>query len=765
MFAHTPLPWGPPQEPPLESLDDQFRRTIADRKRTETELLTLKAKLQEREEDLARVREENLAHISAASTSLRADMSQQKLKAADAQGATVLHQQISDLKSEVDSERARRREMEVSISQEKLRIEQQMEEYHVSIGKRLLDTEKERDRLSALLLQREQEGLVKEAELKSSYKENTAIRDKLEQVAKDLVERNKRHDEIAAKKYAQYEEEIKRGKAEQMKILNESKELRDQLLKARNECAILVTQCDTAQGLNTETMTDLQVAQQKANQFAIDLHEARNHLRHQEEVNHALREENEGLANRVGRLEAALQGRDQGQLAEAEKYAALRLQYVTVEDEIDHIKANANHFIQRLSHAVGLVYHEVRKLLDEADSSRESFTQLVLLSPEDNPPQAPRVDDEIPHEPMDAQEMSLEYLARCVDILGVIWEETHALKLDTRHEVLRRDEYRRQVTAMREAYEADHAHMAELNGRIHQLTYRLNLADREKSSMTETLKESERWMDEAVRCTEEQKSRSEQLMVEKERLQTEVHHLMKQMETLKLSNLERDGEIAALTTQKDRLYHENWEFQKSRTGTDEESGKLRELVATMRSEAEMTSRALKRAQQEVTEVRDRCSAFEADVRFAKKKIDDLQTVKAEKDEEIAKLMKESRKLREEVVLAQREKQEALGAYSRHQNIEVSLAAPETSALKDLLKERDKQFEILRKQRDDADGKAMKAAEENQRLQARLKRDAELSGTPAVSKTRAVTPAERVRDLESRVTALLSSREIDSWRFK
>eukprot|EP00759_Apiculatamorpha_spiralis_P041686 PhF_6_TR40217/c0_g1_i2/m.59735 len=126
-------------------IEEQFRRTLHDRKKMESENHTLKLKLQDREEALERLRDElqksraesSLAHLTPARTPIVVDDPQ----------ANILRQQVPELRAEVEAERQRRKELETMILSEKQRIELQMEEYHTSIGRRLIDTEHERDRL------------------------------------------------------------------------------------------------------------------------------------------------------------------------------------------------------------------------------------------------------------------------------------------------------------------------------------------------------------------------------------------------------------------------------------------------------------------------------------------------------------------------------------------------------------------------------------------------------------------------------------------
>ena len=112
--------------PNNDAIDDQFRRTIADRKRTDLELTALRQKLQDREESLVRLREETsrgYSETTVQNTYVR--------PTSDADAALL--RQVPELRAEVESERARRRELEALVVAEKHRIEHQMEEYLVLV--------------------------------------------------------------------------------------------------------------------------------------------------------------------------------------------------------------------------------------------------------------------------------------------------------------------------------------------------------------------------------------------------------------------------------------------------------------------------------------------------------------------------------------------------------------------------------------------------------------------------------------------------------
>eukprot|EP00760_Papus_ankaliazontas_P006873 PhM_4_TR13205/c0_g1_i1/m.53110 len=753
--------------PGLDLIDEQFRRAALERRNTETELHELRRKLESKEQLVESLKLDVQRAREAAAAGGGESPSRHHY---DPEASAVLFHQIPELKAEVESERQRRKDLEAMLVSEKQRIEQQMEDYHSTMGRRLVDTERERDRLSSLLLQREQELAVKDSELRNSLRENANVREDLEKVAHDLVERNKRRDEASERRCHEYEEEICRVKGEQMRLVQESKELRDQLSRARNECMILSTQCETAQGINQDVTVDLHTAQETANDFAQKLNDAEAESARKDETIAVLREENEGLLERIERLETAIRQKSEEDIVEAEKYAQVRLQYATLEDEAVTLRQEKDGFAHKVVGMSEQLYDEVRKVLREVDSARESFAEVTgdRAMSLGNTTQQQRHhdnDDDLPMEPMDTAEQVEEYLARSVDRLVVVWEEVHALKMDTRHEIMRREEYGRQAAVMREAYDVDHAHIADLNGQIEQLRQELSAAHRETSSVKESMHDAERWMDEALRCTEEQKFRNEQLMVEKERLQTEVASAHAQTDAMRLTFHEREVEMNAMKAQSDKLARELWEIQRQKVASGEETNRLRDSVATMRSDMEAIARNLKRSQDECSDLREKADAADTDARCLKQQISEEQAQRRECESELIRLQNEVKKLREAATKSQRTLIET-------NKLNTASASPggTDAALKDLLREKEGQVEQLRRQRDDADMKALRLTEENARLRSRLDRDAQLGGVSPSSSarpaaTRVLTSAERVRDLESRVSTLLSSRELDSWRFK
>eukprot|EP00756_Hemistasia_phaeocysticola_P033549 Hpha_TRINITY_DN16472_c0_g1::TRINITY_DN16472_c0_g1_i1::g.160598::m.160598 len=446
------------------------------------------------------------------------------------------------------------------VAEERDRIDRQAELFQQTARKSLGDLEQELERQVRTAQAREREVTEKEMEMREAKKEVALMREHLESVARELVERQPEQDRERQKAEAQLEA-AKRSNEELVEEIlglgQHAKGLEEQLLTARRELTVV-----------KEEAANLREELRRVNDASGQVErEIRAKAANLSSCSEALREAREDAEDKARDLAMAL--------SERASFAASVLR------------------------AVETVAEAVRRLWEETEGCRSALHQRLALSL--RPDEARGEVDlrrvevlerarrrQIAHQGGSDERVTSGLLMQVADELSTVWEDTRVVRSDLEELLRSHIEMKRQVESAERSY-------MEGRERVESLTLSLEQANEtcvrlasEKRELEEAHSRHDEWMQEAVRISRQRDVHRDALVAELEDLRRAVDGAEMRRDMAQRSNEDLERRLGEA------------ERRRVQTGAD--------LVAE-RERAAHGADELGRLRSENAQLRARCSEF------------------------------------------------------------------------------------------------------------------------------------------------------------
>lgn len=546
-------------------------------------------------------------------------------------------------------------------------------------SKRVNGSEVNNVRLSAQIAQLQKELSTKDNELATSLKEAQFMRDNLERVVKELVDRNRRTDEEAKRRSSQHEKDLSDLLAEHQRRIAEVGEMRRELQQSKEDRQLLDAQVAHGKQLNKELTDDIDSLRNKvlAAEAAFEevQHEAKE-LRRQEED---MRADIDELLGKLGKADGHIQRlTDEASTANLTALK-LRHQLELAEDDCSVLRRDKEELLRRLTPLLRAAGDQVDTLAATVDqvlsataqeaaqengyhSSHTSNAKAVQFkcwpdalsgatagtsaSPDDSG--APSVESQL-----------LMCALRLRDVTSLIGEDLSLVQRSVADAHHRLREALRREAVLDDTFKAERAHVLELATRAGDLEAEISRSEEQRKTIERTLVESSQWMSEAVAMGEERTRRVEMLVAERTGLEEKLHGLNEQLREAHADSAKHQRDADVARAELSRLSAEVQQGHRLRAAVDSELQAARATVQQLKQHIAEKDATEQRAKHELAARRAVEERADTETRVQRRLAEDAATRAVQREKELDEAEAREQKLRDQLYESQKRLDSAL----------------------------------------------------------------------------------------------------------
>ena len=434
----------------------------------------------------------------------------------------------------------------------------------------------------------------KDEQMKNAKKEVAMLRESLEKVAKELVNRSKDRDGEIMRRQQQHELDARRMADELQSLIADKKELSRIELQQREEIIVFRDKFEKAKITNAELAQEIGSLQERLTAKEENDNIYQREIDDTMEQMELLKQENNSLHSQTDRTNEKCRLLQEEIQRLEENMGRVRNNVAEGEEELTAFHRDRATFASKMRGGIESAVEETRRLVQEVDDFRMQVRESVIMHA---PEEARDVEMELLREqqrerdnhqrataplPNGDEHSSITLVGRLREDLIISWEDLRVIRSDVKDEVSRMMDLYNQHHALKDAYVVDREHLATLTINLNEANAAFSKLQKEKQILQDALRDQDSWMKDAVKTTNESNIAREQLISENDRIKTELNRIEDQ--GTDVDNLERS--LIAVRTENERLHKDLVLSKHEKSDIEDVAAEDRQKLARMRNEFE-----------------------------------------------------------------------------------------------------------------------------------------------------------------------------------
>lgn len=488
---------------------------------------------------------------------------------------------------------------------------------------------------------------AKDSELRRAHEEARYVRDSMERVVKELVDKNKALDAEARQATARHREEVN-------ELINEHKKCMASLIASRNEAAaaqdalnISEQQVASLKAVNRDLVDDVDAARRHQHTLAATVDDLQRDLSNSRAAEGALRDEIDELTTKLGKADGHL-----ASLAEQAEDANIahvkaRHELTLCSEELVELRKGSEELVTRLTSLTRGLFDDTSAVLGATDSL------LGLVA--DAPNSSTGVSTTSLQWPSDSSSGDTQLVVammRLRDAASLLGDDIAVAHRGVRQIHESHSEAVQKGDVLRDALQAERAQVLALAEKLEATESAVRDLEAQRGSLEAALADSSQWMSEAVNLQEERARRVDAVLRERDEQASNAA-----AERAKVASLQ--AELKALRDDMKQLEEARAEAAAAAVNAaaatrecDDAAGVLQRQLAQARADTSDATAELQRQKTAVAASKEAYDKLDTEARYMRRQLDDALAKTRSQAEQMAAMEARERQLRDQVFAAQ-----------------------------------------------------------------------------------------------------------------